>query len=180
MLIDLTLKIDPAKGTSAIAKLGHYGTHLDIMDKEIPIENFITKGKLIDITQIRNRLIEKTDIPQDINIDKKDFVIFRSNWLKDQGYATPDYFSEHPHLSDDTIDFLLAKQISFIGLDFPGAQRKEKHLLIDNKCASQDVYIIENLDNLHLVTKNEFKVYCFPMHLTGSTGIPIRIVADLE
>lgn len=180
MLIDLTIKINPKTATSNIAKLGHHGTHLDIMENDdIPIENFITTGKMFDITSIRDRIIELQDLKNTI-INEKDFVIFRSHWLKDHDYATPAYFANHPHLSDELIDFLLDKKIAFIGLDFPGAQRKEKHIEVDNKCAAKNVFIIENLNNLHLLTQDTFKAYCFPMNLSGSSGIPIRVIAEIN
>jgi len=65
-----------------------------------------------------------------------------------------------------------------LGLDFPGAQRHEKHKIIDQKCADHGIYIIENLNNLHLITQNKFKSYCFPMNLSGMTGIPVRVIAE--
>lgn len=181
MLIDLTLKINPKNATTAIANLGHYGTHLDIMDNDdIDIHKFITTGKLIDIEPNRDQLITVTDISNSkTNIKKNDFVIFRSNWLQDHGYGNKSYFINHPHLGDDVIDYLISKEIAFIGLDFPGAQRKEKHVLVDKKCADHGIYIIENLNNLHLIKINTFTAYCFPMRLSGSTGIPIRVVINV-
>ncbi|OGV27764.1 MAG: hypothetical protein A3F18_00850 [Legionellales bacterium RIFCSPHIGHO2_12_FULL_37_14] len=180
MLIDLTLKINPKNATTPLAALGHYGTHIDVMENvSLPIEKFITVGKLIDITLIRNRLIQVEDIEHQIPITKNDFVIFRSCWLYDHDYGTKDYFFNHPQLSDAVIDYLLEKKISFIGLDFPGAQLHEKHKDVDLKCASQQVYLIENLNHLELITQPSFKAYCFPMHFYGNSGIPIRVIVEI-
>lgn len=97
MLIDLTLKINPKNAVSKMAQLGHYGTHIDVMEEnDIPIKNFITSGKLIDITDIRGKLIELKDIV---------------------GKAS--------------------------------------------------------------INENHFKAYCFPMHLSDSTGVPIRVIAEI-
>lgn len=181
MLIDLSLKINPKHATHELAKLGHYGTHVDIMDaNNMLIENFITTGKLIDITAIRDTLVHLEDIINLNDINEKDFVVFRSGWLKDKTYGTQGYFLNHPHLADDIIDFLIEKKISFIGLDFPGAQREALHLEVDKKCAENGVFIIENLNNLDQINQTVFEAYCFPMNLAGSTGIPIRVLAKLN
>ena len=53
MLIDLSVTIPVDKELSGPNKLGHLGTHLDIMDLEdVPIEKFITRGKLVDLRHI--------------------------------------------------------------------------------------------------------------------------------
>lgn len=180
MLLDLTLKINPKNAATDIAKLGHYGTHIDLMEKDtIPLEHFITTAKLIDIHSIRDRIIELKDIENNITINQKDFIIFRSYWLKDYGYGTYEYAKDHPQLADDVIDYLIDKKVSFIGLDFMGAQRHKNHIAVDNKCAENGIYIIENLDNLDLINQNCFRAYCFPMNLMGSTGVPIRVIAEL-
>lgn len=180
MLIDLTLEINPSNAENPIAKMGHFGTHLDIMDKnnQIPIENFFCNTTLIDITNIRNRIIETEDL-LNYDIYREEFIIFRTNWMKDYKYGSQQYHNNHPHFSDNAIDFLISKKIRFIGLDFPGAQRKEKHHIIDKKCADHNIYIIENLNNLDLINKNRLFTYCFPMKLSGMTGIPIRVIAQI-
>ena len=180
MLIDLTLEVNPNHSESPIAKMGHFGTHIDVMDQyaHIPIDKFFCNTTLIDISDIRERLIEKNDLLHR-DIQKDDFVIFRANWMNDYGYMNRAYHTDHPHFSDQAIDYLISKQIRFLGLDFPGAQRKEKHKLVDQKCANHGIFIIENLNNLTLLDKDRFFTYCFPMNLSGMSGIPIRVVAKL-
>jgi kynurenine formamidase len=181
MYFDLSLEVNPSNIDTPIAKLGHFGTHIDVMDKstQIPVENFFCTAVLIDISKIREHVVEKEDLVN-FEINQNDFVIFRSNWMKDFGYGTREYSFNHPHFSDEAIDYLISKNIRFIGLDFPGAQRKEKHKIIDQKCADHQIFIIENLNNLDLLTKNKFAAFCFPMHFSGMSGVPIRVVALLN
>jgi len=180
MYIDLSLEVHLGYADNPIAKMGHLGTHIDIMDKysQIPIEHFFCTAALIDISRFRDRLIETEDLIH-FEINEDDFIIFRSNWIKDFGYGNKEYHSNHPHFSDEAIDYLISKQIRFIGLDFPGAQRKEKHKVIDQKCAENHIFIIENLNNLNLITKNKFEAFCFPMPFSGISGIPIRVIAKM-
>lgn len=180
MYIDLSLEVHPGNTNNPIAKMGHLGTHIDVMDKysQIPIEHFFCSARLIDISKLRDRLIEKEDLIHFV-INKDDFIIFRTNWIEDFGYGNKEYFTNHPHFSDEAIEYLISKHIRFIGLDFPGAQRKENHKVIDQKCADHQIFIIENLTNLNLITKNKFEAFCFPMHFSGMSGIPIRVIAKM-
>ena len=50
MFIDMTLKITPkmvkdAQGNEKKALVGHLGTHFDVMDKEFPLELFLTSAR---------------------------------------------------------------------------------------------------------------------------------------
>jgi kynurenine formamidase len=121
MYINLTLAVNPNQAQSPIAKMGHFGTHIDVMDKfsKLSIEYFFCNTILFDISHIRERLIEKNDLLE-INIEKDDFLIVRSLWLADFGYASSAYHHNHPHFSDEAIDYLISKKIRFLGLDFPG------------------------------------------------------------
>lgn len=179
MLIDLSLEVNPHHAHSEIAKMGHFGTHIDMMDSPgIPITHFFCNAILIDITAIRDEKIKPKHLKLH-DIQEQDFVVFRAHWLKDYCYGTKEYLTNHPHFSDEAIDHLVAKKIRFIGLDFPGAQRHEKHKKVDQKCANQKIFIIENLNNLDQIQQQRFKAFCFPLPFKGMTGIPIRVVAEV-
>jgi kynurenine formamidase len=180
MLIDLSLMVNPLNAEQKLGQMGHYGTHIDMMDSpSIPIDHFFCDTLLIDISDIRDAPIEPEHLKHH-DIRENDFVIFRAHWLRDFSYATKAYLSNHPHFSDEAIDFLISKKIRFMGLDFPGAQRHEKHKIVDQKCAKHQIFIIENLNQLEEITQKRFKTYCFPMPFKGMTGIPIRVVAEVR
>jgi len=125
VLIDLSLTIcndNPfLKEEMSVAKLGHTGTHLDVMNAEpFDTERFISRGKLFNVSNIRERQIEPSDFINDAN--EGDFVIFRTGWLKDT-YGTDAYFRNHPELSQATIEQLVKQKVNLIGIDFPGARR---------------------------------------------------------
>ncbi|TGE37163.1 cyclase [Desulfosporosinus fructosivorans] len=192
MKLDLSFKVEKkmleALGLAAQAvgqnteKAGHIGTHFDVMNKAFPIESIITKGKIFDISHITDIEVKVADLDLS-EVQQKDFVIFHSGILKKHGYGTKEYFSTYIELSDELVDYLIGKQVSFIGVDMGGAKGPENHLRIDQYCADKGVFIIENLDNLDLLLEEgkdkSFIVYTFPVNMHGFTGLPCRVVAEI-
>lgn len=191
MKIDLSLPIDRELWNKMIIKtstdenfqkLGHIGTHFDLMDKKFDIENTIRQGKILDVSNIKNREIEIEDIKEK-GINKGDFIIFYTGHMKEKNYRTPEYFKNHPVLSLKLVDYLIKKQINLIGIDAVGIRKGKEHAKIDQYCANHNVFIVENLNNLDLVLEkskdNPFTVYTFPLNLEGTTGLPCRIIAKV-
>lgn len=192
MKLDLSFKVEKkvlndllgslAQDNTTLDKSGHIGTHFDVMNKEFSIENIITTGKIFDISHITNGEVKLEDLDLSI-IEKKDFVMFYSGILKQHGYGTKEYFSTHIELSDELIDYLIHKEVSFIGVDMSGAKKPDDHLRIDQYCADRGVFIIENLDNLDLLLKKvsnrSFTVYTFPVNMKGFSGLPCRVIAEI-
>ncbi|MFV0314570.1 MAG: cyclase family protein [Anaerotignum sp.] len=185
MKIDITLKItsnmlSDAQTNEKKALVGHWGTHFDVMNKEFPLEYTERNAILFDVSNIQNKDIDIEDI--DINIIEEDmFVAFYTGFIEAEGYGTKTYFSEHPQLSNSLIDALLAKKISIIGVDFAGIRRGREHTPIDQHCADQGVFVIENLCNLKsvLAHQNTFIANTYPINYTDMTGLPCRVVAKL-
>ncbi len=183
MFIDLTLPIadndNPFSSNSPVAKYGHMGTHLDKTPTAIiPVNRFISTGKLVDVSHIREKKIEPADFPESVSIEKDDFVIIKTNWLQEH-YPDKTYFGLYPELSQASIDYLISKNINMIGIDTPGLTRSDTHSDVDRYLLKHDIFVVENLNNVPLLTKTEFIIYCFPMNLQQVTGLPVRIIAAL-
>ena len=185
MLIDLSIEVTPELREQALKNEektigGHIGTHFDVMDKEFPLEFIKRKGIVFNINNSKESEIKVKDIDLD-QIKENMFVGFYSGFLKKVGYGTEQYFYEHPQLSRDLIDKLLAKNISMIGIDFAGIRRREEHSEIDQYCANHGVFIVENLNNFDKLLKDKksvrFKAYTFPIKYSGMSGLPCRVVA---
>ena len=185
MKIDITLKITPkmvtdAQGNEKKALVGHLGTHFDVMNKEFPLEYTERNGIVFDVSGVQNRDIEAADI--DLDKVKKDmFVAFYTGFIEKEGYGSKLYFTEHPQLSNELLDALLQKQISIIGIDFAGVRRGKEHTPMDQRCADQGVFIIENLCNLGNVLKKggTFTAHTYPMNYAEMTGLPCRVLAEI-
>lgn len=185
MLIDVTLKITPkmatdAQGNEKKALVGHLGTHFDVMDKEFPLDYTRCRGLCFDVSDIpASREIGEEAV--DLSLVKKEmFVCFYSGYMRKEGYGSRTYFTEHPQLSMNLIDQLLAKGVSMIGIDFAGVRRGTEHTPTDQKCAEKGTFVIENMDHLEDLPKGaEFVIHTYPMNYEGMTGLPCRIVAEV-
>lgn len=184
MLLDITLKVTPEMRSSAPEKddralVGHLGTHFDVMDKEFSLEYTRREGLVFDVSHIRDRDIEISDIDID-KVVRGQFVVFYTGYIDEQPYGTKPYFSNHPQLSYKLIDALLEKKISIIGIDCSGIRRSKEHTPADQYCADQGVFVVENLFNLRLLVseKCQFTVHTYPVNYIGMTGLPCRVIAE--
>ena len=185
MKIDITLKITPkmvtdAQGNEKKSLVGHLGTHFDVMNKEFPLEYTQRNGIVFDVSNVKGRDIDISDI--DINrVAQGMFVSFYTGFIEKSGYGTKEYFTEHPQLSNDLIEALLHKSISIIGVDFAGVRRGKEHTPMDQHCADNGVFVIENLCNLKSILENSdtFIANTYPMNYAEMTGLPCRVIAEL-
>lgn len=185
MKIDITLKlnkqiIDDSRYYIDKSLTGHHGTHFDVMNKEFPIDYTERKGIIFDVSAVSGRDIDVYDI----NIDKiysDMFVAFYTGYIEAEGYGSKKYFKEHPQLSNELITLLIDKKISIIGIDFAGIRRGQEHKPIDQYCADNNVFVVENLCNLNQIIDNcnNFVAHTYPMNFTDISGLPCRVVAEL-
>ena len=181
MLVDITLKITPkmttdAQGNLKKALVGHLGTHFDVMNKEFPLEYTKRNGFVFDVSKVRDRDIELSDI--DLNAIGKDmFVAFYTGYIEETEYGSKAYFAHHPALSVSLIEALLSKKISIIGIDCAGIRNGMEHASMDQYCADRGVFIVENLCNLSSVI-GKCAVNTYPMNFAEMTGLPCRVVAE--
>ncbi len=186
MLIDLTLAITPQMTTDAMASekkelAGHLGTHFDVMNKEFPLEYTERHGVAFDVSEVEGRDIDVGDI--DIDAVQKDmFVAFYTGFIDKESYGTQAYFSHHPQLSDALINTLVDREIAIIGVDFAGIRRGAQHTPKDQYCADRGVFVVENLCCLNKILENggRFIAHTYPMTFTELTGLPCRVIAEVN
>ncbi len=158
--------------------MGHVGTHLDSYKKtNIPLEYFRRNGVLIDVSHFcQEREVALSDI-SDIDIKPGDFVLFRTDRIK-KVYGTREYFHRHPELSHEVIEYLIKKEISFIGIDCPGIRQGEEHRPADMLCEDKNIYVIENLSNLDRINTKNFTVYTMWLEDKTATGLKCRVICE--
>lgn len=188
MLIDLTLEIsrdnlpvDDSFDMRALLDAGHVGTHFDVAGKKFPLESFRTRGKLIDISHIRDREVEVADLA-DQPIEEGDMIIFHTGYIDEIGYGQKGYIQKSAELSDEAVAYLIERKVRLIGVDAAGVQKLKKHAKVDQYCADRGVFIVENLCNLKRlmpVASQGFTVYTAPVNRSDLSGLPSRVVAEV-
>ena len=161
---------------------GHIGTHLDLMGKNYPDGYFALSGRVFDVRRVSGRDIDTADIPLDL-VREKDFVFFHSACLASFPYASKEYIFAPVQLSWDLIHALIEKRVALIGVDFAGIRLPKEHPKADALCAEAGTFVVENVYALEeLVAKAgnaAFTVHCYPLRLTGATGLPCRVIAEI-
>lgn len=184
MKIDITLKITPQMTRDALASerkelAGHLGTHFDVMDREFPLEYTRRKGIVFDVGDVQEIGTEDVDMTK---VEKEMFVAFCTDYIERVPYGSDGYFSGHPQLSHELIDVLVEKGVSIIALDFGGVRRGKEHTPKDQYCADHGVFVVENLCGLRKILKRSstFIAHTYPMNFTELTGLPCRVLAEIE
>jgi kynurenine formamidase len=156
----------------------HFSTHIDaprhMLEKgktlsEYSIESFIGKAIVFDV---RGESVIDVDVD---SIKSNDIVFFYT------GYSShiyeSDYFENNPVISKDTIEQLIKKKISILGIDSftPDNEPYSLH----KKLFHHDIRIVENLIHLDLIPKKRFFCYIFPLNIEDADGAPCRVVAQV-
>jgi kynurenine formamidase len=166
---------------TAMDKFGHFGTHLDCMNKEFPLHYCRLNGVIID-SRKANKEIKVSDIDFS-NISMNDFVIFYTGIMEKYKYGSQEYLSYPLEFSDELIKRLTEEKIRIAGIDMAGVKLGQNHAKADQYLANHNIFVFENLYNINSLFKeiNEqsFIVNTFPLKLEGYTGLPTRVIAEI-
>jgi len=188
-MIDISMKLEKnhevwkwlESQNNKLISTGHIGTHIDVYNKsEIPEIYIKTKGILIDCTSYNLDDEIGIETLKNKNIEKGDFVIFKTNIQEKYPYGSEVYIKSHNQLSWELINYLTYKEVSFIGIDCAGIRRGKEHFEADIKCEENNTYIIENLDLRNLTNDNskKFLIYTIWIDNPLSTGLATRVFVD--
>ncbi len=185
MFIDITLKItnemlNAAASHDKIVLAGHVGTHFDVMNKEFPLEYASLPGYIFDVSGIRGREITLRDV--DIGKVKRGmFVGFYTHFIEEVGYTSQEYHTHQPVLAVELIEQLLNRGVYIIGVDFMGLRPGKEHTPMDQLCADRGAFVVENLCNLSAVAERRGVIInTYPMNYAGTSGLPCRVLAQVE
>ena len=185
MFVDLTLKITPeliidAHGNEKKSLVGHLGTHFDVMNKEFPLKYLHLPSVIFNVYNKQKIELNDIDFSQ---IKEGMFVGFATGFIENVGYGNTEYFTQHPQLSNELIEQLIAKRVAIIGIDCAGIRKGKEHTPIDQYCADHNVFVIENLCNLQTLLHSKRYMSCYintyPVHYSDMTGLPCRVVAEV-
>ncbi|MCT4508224.1 MAG: cyclase family protein [Tepidibacter sp.] len=189
-MVDITLGLDKNNKIwnlledeeNKLMKAGHIGTHIDVYKKSnIPLEYFKTKGVLINCTNYCIDSEVGMEVLKNKEITEGSFVIFKTSIQVNYSYGSDIYMNQHPELSWELINYLLDKNVNFIGIDCAGIRIGKEHIKADIKAEENSTYVIENLDlsKLNGTIEDEFDVYTMWIENPFSTGLSTRVLVDI-
>lgn len=149
---------------------------------ELPLERFLGRGVIVDARDAgeRGAITWEHIVPVEAELAPGCIVLLHTGWS--EHYGTERYF-DHPYLTADACERLLAAGIRTIGIDainldetpdatHPGVGFPSHHLIAE--CAG---VIIENLTNLAGISSPGALISVLPLAFIGADGAPVRAVA---
>lgn len=157
----------------------HVGTHIDapmhmlkdgISLNQIPIDNFIGRGRIVVVSEGNFEAVENLGIQAD------DIVLFHTG-MSDK-YYEPVYFDDYPAMTEETAKYLVEAGVKMVGVDTCSVDNQDG-FPIHKILLSGNVLIIENLTNLSGLVGKEFTIHALPINLQID-GAPARVVAETK
>ncbi len=171
-----------------ITFFSHTGTHLDapahiikggLTLDQLPVSYFYGPAFCLPVKNDGTGIISLEDIKRyETEIDKSDYLLIQTGWSKLWGRKS--YFTGYPVLSERAAVWLTQKKLKGIGIDAISVDKAETedfslhHILLGN-----EMVLIENLNNLDMVSNKQFYFSSFPLKIVESDGSPVRAVAYL-
>lgn len=172
----------------------HTGTHVDAP------RHFILDGQTIEHTDLDiyygpARIIDFSDLPDKTEITKDMLaervglnfpprLVFRYDWERKLDSLA--YYSDHPFLSEEACEWIVANGIRLVGFDAPmpdnplngrGAKKDSPNHTI---LLGAGVAILEYLVNLSQIPADDFILSALPLKIAEGDGAPVRAVAIVE
>ncbi len=174
-----------------LTMFSHTGTHMDapahlfadgITLDQLPITQFVGKALRIDCSDlpIGQRMTMDYINRDREKADKADYIIFYTGW--DRYWGVEQYFSDYPCVDSEVVEYLVNSHKKGVGLDTISLDpTTDSNLSLHKKLLkSNDIVIIENLMNLHLLSEELFTLCALPMKQVDADGSPIRAIAIME
>ncbi|MBI6875290.1 cyclase family protein [Clostridium aciditolerans] len=155
----------------------HTGTHIDAplhmiengsnMD-QFNIETTVTKCKVLDFTNVADRITADDLAAKEINVD--DFII-----LKTKNSYREDFDSKFVFLEDSGAMYLRDRRIKGVGIDSLGIERDQEGHYTHKVLLGNGITIIEGL-RLKDINEGEYELCALPLKISGVEAAPARAI----
>ncbi len=169
----------------------HIGTHIDsprhfFADapamEDIPLNRLCGRGLVWPVQLDGADLIEPHHfIGLEELLSPGDALVIDTDWHNQA--ASDAYDNDHPALSLECADWLLAQRVRLVALDLPTPElpvRKrpdEFDFPIHKRLLQRGVLIIEHVTNLASLHRKTVELLCAALNIEGADGAPARILA---
>lgn len=166
----------------------HTGTHMDapahlLADgktlDQYPVAQFVGPACCLIFSDFKGAQIEVADLePYRLQLAQVEFCLIQTGWSRYWG--DPRYFSDFPVLSPAAAQWLCRFKLKGVGFDAISADPvASPDLPIHHLLLGKGLVLIENLNNLERIPKQQFLFSCLPLKLADADGSPVRAVAIL-
>ena len=173
-----------ALNSSRVSLGTHCGTHMDapfhFFDEgrpidQVPLERLVGPALLIDLRSASaGGSIETAHLQAHrARLEQVRRAVLFTGWSRQWG--RPEYFSDHPVMSEEAAELLVACGVQLVGVDTPSVDRPP--FPAHSALLGKDVFIVENLTNLEALAANTFHLAVIPLKLTGREASPARAIA---
>jgi kynurenine formamidase len=147
-----------------------------------PIENLIRDAKLLRIPKSDNEAITLQEAELELThmcetVSDGDSLIFATGWDKAWGDSQR-FIAQSPYFDAQLIDWLLAREISFIAADIPSFDNIKNPQGFMHRLFKQGVTIAAPLVNMMSIPVSRLRLYVFPLKIEGVCASPCRILAE--
>lgn len=169
----------------------HTGTHIDaprhfFLDgpamEEIPLDRLSGRGVVWPVETEANMLLEPAHLEGiDAILRPGDILILNTGWHQKVGEAV--YERDHPSLSSQLADWIVARRLRMIALDVPTPDLPVEHrppefaYSIHRRLLAHGILIAEHVTNLASLSGAVVEVNCAALNIRGGDGAPVRLLA---
>ena len=204
--VDRTLKAEHARGDQfQITWIGwtvHGFTHVDAplhmlangtTTSDFQLEQLVGPAAIVDLTDAvtsNEPITRETIAERGGHIRRGDIVLLKTCWEERHSIATPEFWTQAPWLTRESCEWLYAREIKALGVDFP-QDEPIRHLLQSvvkpiSEYVSHDVLLrrgvllIEYLCNLRALRGPRTHLVALPLKVPDADGAPARVIAMEE
>lgn len=203
--VDRQLKAQHARGDQfQITWVGwtvHGFTHIDAprhmladgtTTSDFQLEQLVGPAAVVDLTDVApgQPIAAATLAARGGHIERGDIVLLKTCWEERHSIQTPEFWTQAPWLTREACEWLHARAIKALGVDFP-QDEPIRHLLNGvvkpiSEYVSHDVLLrrgvllIEYLCNLRALRGPRTQVFALPLKIPDADGAPARVIAVEE
>ncbi|MCS7269197.1 MAG: cyclase family protein [Geminicoccaceae bacterium] len=203
--VERTLLKDHAKGDLfQITRLGlgtHAFTHVDAprhyfpegaTTSDVPLEATVGPAAVIDLFDVRpNEAVDARRLAsRAAHLRAGDVALLATAWDRRHPIEDDRFWREAPFLTRDAAEWLLARGIKALAVDFPqdfvirdlldGIVRPIEEHVTHDVLLRRGVILIEYLANTQALERERVFLCCLPLKIPDCDGAPARVVAFLE
>lgn len=165
----------------------HAGTHVDspyhfvksgLRINEVPLTRFVNRAVVLNV---KDKDLKPEDILAAANRIRDHILLLYTGWPEKRKFGSDEYFFDFPTFGPEIGAAILEVGALAVGLDTPSIDALDSHFDNHNILLPQNVILIENLKNLHLLLDiDDFIFSASPLKVDGGDASPVRAFALIK